>query len=275
MVMSTAKGSATMGAERDYGRKRPNGSKIVELRKGIGLKQEKLAEDAEISVRRLRDIERKNYAVPTTIITAIAVQLKVTSADITLSTPDTSATKARPLMAGSLLKLQAVCSATKLSALARQVNEYRWWLKIDPNTATATDMQAVMTTVHRLVHFKYDHQLTTESKWWDEFDGQPFGQIPRLARLQDLLTRLGTNGVNVIAGAHTYSTVRNLAEREPPDSDEVIVHARGTLTKQAFKYVTRLEICFAPCDVEEEVISIYTGPSREEFEFDDDDEIPF
>src|SRR3954462_12151070 len=42
MVMSIAKRSARMGAESDYGRKQPNGRKIVELRKGKGLKQEAL-----------------------------------------------------------------------------------------------------------------------------------------------------------------------------------------------------------------------------------------
>jgi len=90
--------------------------------------------------------------------------------------------------------------------LARRADDYEWLLQIDPSTATAADMQAVMTTVHRLVK-KYD-RMPMDSKWWDEFDEQLFGQISRLARLQDLLTRLGTNGVNVIAGTYTSSSLR-------------------------------------------------------------------
>src|SRR5690349_796371 len=64
--------SAKVDAISDYGKKRPNGRKIVELRKEKGLKQEGLADGARISVRLLRDIERNNHPVPTTTITAIA-----------------------------------------------------------------------------------------------------------------------------------------------------------------------------------------------------------
>ena len=190
-----------MGAETDYGKRRPNGGKIVELRKEKGLKQEALAGTAKISERLLRDIERKNHPVPTTIITAIASALSVNSGDITLSTPDASPTKA-----GSLLKLRAVRSATELTTLAGRANKYEWGLKIDPSTATAVDMQAVMMIIKRLVQPSSEHR--------DEFDSEEFGEIPRLARLQDLLTRLHTNGVNVIAGTYTYSWLRRLMEGE-------------------------------------------------------------
>jgi transcriptional regulator with XRE-family HTH domain len=242
----------------------------MELRKEKGLKQENLAKDAQVSVRLLRDIERKNHPVPTTTITAIAAELKVTSADITLSTTDASPTKARPLMDRSLLKLRAVRSATEIDSLARSAEEYEWLLRIDPSTATAADMQAVMTTVHRLT-LKYD-SVSPLSLYADEFDGQPFGEIPRLARLQDLLTRLSTNGVNVIAGAYTYSLVRDLEEGENPDFGELIVRIPGTTTNQMFKYKTRLKIHFVPCGVEEEVVPINPGRSLEDFEYDD---IPF
>jgi len=190
-----------MGAEIDYGRKRPYGRKIMELRKEKGLKQEAFVKDLPIKVRLLRDIERKNHPVPASTITAIAAKLKVNPSDITLSTPDASPTKAR-----SLLKLRAVRSATELSNLARSADDYEWELKIDPSTATAADMQAVMKTVHRVVR-NYS-RLPMDSTWWDEFDEQQFGEIPRLACLQDLLTKLGTNGVNVIAGTYTYSSLR-------------------------------------------------------------------
>src|SRR5262249_46288991 len=148
--------------------------------------------------------------------------------DITLSTPDASPTKA-----GSLLKLRAVRSATELSALAERATKYEWRLKIDPSTATAADMQAVMTIVKRLVAessgtasgpsvmeaFGIEGPIVpsgvltmppienldgSPENIRDEFDKEEFGEIPRLARLQDLLTRLRTNGVNVIAGTYTY-----------------------------------------------------------------------
>jgi transcriptional regulator with XRE-family HTH domain len=265
--MSIAKGSARMGTEIDYGRKQPNGPKIVELRKGKGIKQEDLAGTAKISERLLRDIERKNHPVPASTITAIAAELKVNPSDITLSTPDASPTKAR-----SLLKLRTVRSATELSNLAKSADDYEWLLEIDPSTATAADMQAVMMTVHRLVK-KYGRQ-PMESIWWDEFDSNLFGEIPRLAHLQDLLTRLGTNGVNVIAGTYTSSSLRSLEEGEKPDFPEFIVRVPGTTTKQVFKYVTRFVIRFVPCDVEEDVVPINPGRSLADFELDDD-KIPF
>ena len=53
-----------MGELIDPGRKQPNGSKIVELRKRNGMKQETLAKDADISVRLLRDIEKKIIRSP-------------------------------------------------------------------------------------------------------------------------------------------------------------------------------------------------------------------
>ena len=127
MVMSNSMGSARMGAETDYGKRWPNGGKIVELRKEKGLKQQALAETAQISERLLRDIERKNHPVPTTTITAIAAALRINSSDITLSTPDASPTKG-----WSLLKLRAVRSATELSTLAERAKNCRWRLKIDP-----------------------------------------------------------------------------------------------------------------------------------------------
>jgi transcriptional regulator with XRE-family HTH domain len=255
-----------MGTETHYGKKRPNGRRIMELRKEKGLKQETLAKDAKVSERLLRDIERKNHPVPTTTITAIAAELKVTSADITLSSPDASpSSNATPL-----LKLRAVRSATDLSALAERADEYRWRLWTDPNAVTALYMQTVMMTVHRLTQ-KFG-QLPMNSVCWDEFDGQLFGEIPRLAQLQDLLTKLGTNGVNVIAGTHTYSSVRDLKEGENPDFGEYTIRAPDKSTKQAFKYVTRLEIRFVPCDVEEEVISIDTGRPLGEYGLADDDE---
>ena len=256
-----------MEAESDYGRKQPNGRKIVELRKEKGLNQEALAKTAGYSVRLLRDIERNNHPVPTTTITDIAAALKVNPGDITLSTPDASPTKAR-----SLLKLRAVRSATELSNLARSADDYEWELKIDPSTATAADMQAVMKTVHRVVR-NYS-RLPMDSTWWDEFDEQQFGEIPRLACLQDLLTKLGTNGVNVIAGTYTCSWLRSRRRKnENPNFDQIWVRVPRETTERIFETELVLSIHFVPSDVEEDVIPINPGRSLEDFELDD--EIPF
>jgi transcriptional regulator with XRE-family HTH domain len=75
------------------GRRQPDGGKIVKLRKQLEMKQEDLAERANMSVRTLREIERKNKSVPGTTITAIAAALKVPPHEITLpasneTTPD-------------------------------------------------------------------------------------------------------------------------------------------------------------------------------------------
>ncbi len=186
-----------MGAVLDHGRRRPNGKKIMELRKQKGLKQRSFAEEANISERTLRDIERKNHPVPTTIITAIAAVLKVNPSDITQSSPSSLLA---PLGKNqSLLKLKAIQSAKELSTLASGASEYQWRLEVDPKVATASRMQAVLQIVHRLVQ-----GLRTDPDGYpvghDEFDSEQFGEIPRLARLQELLNELLTNEVAVLAG---------------------------------------------------------------------------
>src|SRR5437762_3147315 len=79
MVEVSSVGGRSMGDVIGLGRKRPNGAKIVNLRKKQGLKQETLAERANnISVRLLRDIERRNHPVAATTLTAIATALQTT-----------------------------------------------------------------------------------------------------------------------------------------------------------------------------------------------------
>jgi transcriptional regulator with XRE-family HTH domain len=171
------------------GRKQPNGAKIANLRKQLGVKQEDLAYRADkISVRLLRDIERRNHPVAATTITAIATALQTTPDEITLSTPDGT-----PASSRSLLKLTAIRSAKDLSALATNTDEFDWMLEVDPSPVTAKDMQRLMLIVERLVH-----SFKTE----DEFDAEPFGEIPRLALLQQLLAQLRDQGVGVIAGRY-------------------------------------------------------------------------
>ena len=223
-----------MGELVDPGRKQPNGSKIVELRKRNGMKQEVLAGGADISVRLLRDIELKNYPIPSTTITAVATALKVQPAEITLATSDVSP-------APNLLKLQAIRSAVDLSNLATRATEYEWSLKVDPNALTALDMQYVMIIVRRLVK----GSTAFAGGYRDEFDKEHFGEIPRLARLNELLEMLRANGVGILAALFVYRRVD---------------HKSGSL----------LLIHFVPHEVEEEVVS-----PDDYIPSDMDDEIPF
>jgi transcriptional regulator with XRE-family HTH domain len=177
------------------GKKRPNGPKIVELRKQKELTQDALARRAGYSERLLRDIERNNHPVPATTITAIATALGTTPAEITLSTPDET-----PNASASLLKLRVVRSATELIGLADSAHGYEWKLKVEPSVATAEDMRQVMTIVARLV----EHYITRRK---DEFDKLPFGEIVRVARLQELLEKLRANGVGVLAGSYVRQSL--------------------------------------------------------------------
>src|SRR5262249_9507488 len=189
-VAVTSVGGTSMGDVIGLGKQRPDGAKIVNLRKQKGMKQEALAEKADkMSVRLLRDIERRNYPVLATTITAIATALETTSDEITLSaldgTPDSSV---------SLLKLTAIRSAKDLNALASDATQFEYALEVDPSQVTATDMQRLMMIVRRLV-MRWEN-------WKDEFDREHFGEIPRLAKLQELLGQLSEHGVGVIAGKY-------------------------------------------------------------------------
>jgi transcriptional regulator with XRE-family HTH domain len=235
-----------MGEVVGFGRRRPNGLKIVELRKGNGLKQEVLAQQTGISVRLLRDVERRNHPLDTATLTALATELKVTADDIILvegSLPETVRTT--PEYSPFRLKLKVVLSATVLSSMADRSSSYAWTLNVDPSTETASEMQQVMLIVRRMVdgcHSFADH---------DEFDGMAFDQIPRLARLKEVLETLRDRGVNVLAGTHVYRW-----------RDE-----GGVLTLK-----TILTLSFVNKEIEEE--STFIDPGLPDSDVRDDD-IPF
>jgi hypothetical protein len=132
------------------------------------MNQEDLADRAKISVRHLRKIELQNHLVPTTHITAIAAALGVNAGDITVSTPDASPTKLAIATgvgqgrAGFLLKLRVARSVTELSDLAERASRYEWRLKVDPSTATAGDMRAVLTIVKRMVAWERPDEDSTK-----------------------------------------------------------------------------------------------------------------
>jgi transcriptional regulator with XRE-family HTH domain len=227
------------------GRKQPDGAKILNLRKQKGLKQEALADQARLSVRLLRDIERSNHPVRSTTITAIATALQTTPDEITLSTDGTSDSSV------SLLKLTAIRSAKDLSALASTANSYDWTLEVDPSPATAKDMQRLMMVVSRFVH-------PSER---DEFDQEPFGEIPRLAWLQQLLEQLHEQEVGVIAGKYA----RHSLARE----NDFPFFGRATVTdipgKPEWLIKTEFVLCLrlVPAEKEEGDIQFRPGKSLE------------
>lgn len=255
-----------MGDVIGLGRKRPDGTKIANLRKQKGVKQEDLAYRADrISVRLLREIERRNHPVLATTITAIATVLETTPDEITLSTPG----RALP-PSESLLKLTAIRSAKDLSALTLDATEYAWMLEVDPSPVTARNMQDLMVMVRRLVH-----------RWEvkDEFDLEDFGEIPRLARLQQLLEQLREQGVGVIAGKYVR---HSLVKTELADFIDFAI--RGTNWSLKTEFFLRVHL--VPAEKQEGHVRIRPGKSRDRLleearqrpaiaPSDKDDEIPF
>jgi transcriptional regulator with XRE-family HTH domain len=234
----------TMGDVIGLGRKRPNGAKIKELRSQKGMKQETLAELADkMAVRVLRDIEQRNHPVPATTITAIANALQTTAEAITLSTPDGT-----PDSSGSLLKLRAIRSANDLSALASGAADFEWKLEADPNPVTAKDMQQLMMLVSRLVH-----------PWEkDEFDEEPFGEIPRSARLQQLLEQLREQGVGVIASKYGRNSLVSTLGK-----DHFVTPLTPIPGKPKWSIKTHFTLCLhlVPAEKQEADIQIKPGNS--------------
>jgi transcriptional regulator with XRE-family HTH domain len=226
-----------MGDVIGLGRKRPNGAKIRELRKQKGLMQKDFA---GIPERTLREIERRNHPVLATTITDIATALQTTPDEITLSaaegTPDSSV---------SLLKLRAIRSAKDLSALASGAADFEWKLEADPSPVTAKDMQQLMMMVSRLVH-----------PWErDEFDEEPFGEILRLARLQQLLDQLREQGVGVIASKYgRYSLVRTA------DQDRFVTTFTPIPGKPKWSINTTFILCLHLVPAEKQEVDIQIKP---------------
>jgi transcriptional regulator with XRE-family HTH domain len=220
------------------GRKRPDGSKIVQLRKSRGLKQEALADLAGVSVRVLREVERRNHPLDTTTLTALATQLQVTADDIVLSDARLGSALDR-----YRLKLRAVRSANGLYGLADTAGDWQWGLLLDPEVETQQEMQELLVIVRRYVRGR--GPITD-----DEFDDVSFGTIPRLAKLKNLVEALRTCGVHVLAGTYVFRW-----------RDEENVVSRKTV----------LEVRFAPSDVEEHTIFIDPGLPASEEKFDLDD----
>jgi len=221
------------------GRKQPDGRKIVDLRQRKGLMQKNLAHEAKISERLLRDIETKNHPVPATTITNIATALQTTPDEITLfSTPDGTP---------DLLKLTAIRSAKDLSALTSGATGFEWKVEADPSPVTAKDMQTLLMIVERLVKLGRD-----------EFDKEPFGEIPRLARLQQLLDQLREQGVGVIAGKYgRHSLVSTL------DQDRFVTPLTPIPGKPKWSINTYFILCLhlVPAEKQEGDIQIKPGKS--------------
>lgn len=248
-----------MGEVIGLGRRRPDGGKVVKLRKRLGMKQEELAERAHVSVRHLREIERTNRSVPGTTITAIATVLKVSPDEITLpvsneTTPDE--------YDRTQLKLRAVRSASELSRQANDAHRYNWDLSVDPTPATAKEMQQLLQIIRRLV----ERGSVTDEFDTDSVTGQladypnDFGLITRLARLQELLNALLASGVGVLAGSY-----HNQSWTEDKGPMTLPMPVPGNDGRR-LKLEQILEIRFVPRDVEEKVISPDLDPKFEEIE---------
>lgn len=249
-----------MGEEIGLGRRQPDGGKIVELRKGLGMKQEELAATAVISVRHLREIERKNKSVPGTTITSIATALKVSPNEITLSASDEVT---RDEDGRTQLKLRTVRSAFQLSILADEAHRYYWDLSVDPTAATAKAMQQLLQIIRRLVErgsvtdeFDQDNVKEPRAEAPDDF-----GLITRLARLQELLDGLQAGGVGVLAGSYYNQSWTNLEDEGPG----IKVRLPGN-NERRLKMEQILEIRFVSREVEEKVIWPDLDPKFEEIE---------
>jgi hypothetical protein len=202
------------------------------------------------------------------MLTNIATALKTTSDEITLSTlTGTPASTLDGTPAASLLKLTAIRSAKDLSNLASGATRLEYRLEVDPSTVTAPAMQSLLVIVDRLVRLRRK----------DEFDDQPFGDIPRLARLQELLAQLREQGVGVIAGKHVR---RSLVRDSVEFWDESIPDTRWSIRTEFI-----LSLHFVSAEKQEDDIPVDPGKSIDRLKAearlkeargdDMDDEIPF
>ena len=124
---------------------------------------------------------------------------------------------------------RAVRSASELYTLADRAGFYRVELKVIPSAATAEDMRQVMTILRRLVYGRRE---------LDEFDALPFGEIPRLARLHELLESSAP-----MAWAY-WQAVTSI--RPSPGPDERMWEGAEVI----------ICVYFVPSEVDEEVITL-------------------
>jgi len=256
-----------MGEAVGLGRTQPDGAKIVELRKRSRLKQEALANQAGLSVRLLREIERRNHSVPLTTITAIATALKVPPDQITLD-PDISRNTQYPQYPN--LKLRPVRSAYELCHLAEEAHQYYWDLSVTPTAATAKEMQQLLRIIRRLVErFSVTDEFDNEDAPKPKADPpNDLGYIPRLARLQQSLDTLWAGGVGVLAGSYYRQSLTSKKDKSPGMRLPRLLTSKGGKrprikfrgnSKQIWIIQGILEIRFVPGEVNEEEICIDIG----------------
>ena len=148
----------------------------------------------------------------------------------------------------SVLKLTVIRSAKNLSALASGATVFQWDVEVDPSPVTDKDMRHLLRIVERLV----------SSSGRDEFDEEPFGQIPRLARLQQLLEQLREQGVGVIAGKFGRHSLVSRAGQDP-----FITTLTPIPGKPKWSINTHFILClhFVPAEKQEGDIQIKPGNS--------------
>jgi transcriptional regulator with XRE-family HTH domain len=230
-------------------RVRPNGKKIVSLREQKGLKQTVLAHEARISERFLRDIERKNKPVPATIITDIATALKVAPEEITGAS-----------WGFETLKLTVVRSASMLSFMAEDADQYSWGLLlVDPTAATGEEMRQVLMIIRYLVErFSITDEFDNEDAGRGAERPDDFRLIAEIARLQELLDSLRAGGVGVLAGL--YLSLTGAEDKSPGREFPVGANGEQVLngdnSEQVLSHKSILEIRFVPVHVDELEIAI-------------------
>lgn len=232
------------------GRVIPDGKAIARIRKDKELSQEALAQQAKISQRLLRDIERRNHPVRKHCLLNIATQLGAPTEHIQLAQPAAVEpdTMLRPLP-DTMLRLLPVEGALAMWEIARSADSLEWTLAVEPNSKTAQPMEAVLTILNRIVDGRppLDCDL-------DEFDrNNKFSDIARLSRLGELLQALTDGGICVLANTYLH----HLDSREcyqPPQK--------------------RILVMFTSAETTSRTVSIDSG-YRPAMAGDIDDDLPF
>lgn len=239
----------------------PDGKKIAQFRKELSLSQEALAE-GRISVRLLRDVERRDKPLGEVVLRNIATALKRPLDAIVLKqAPKVDwETIARPRSRSQLL-LELVKSGSELQTAAYYSAKFSWALEAEPVSETASLMEEVLKIVSREVNRGMDDPRFSDDPYrrkTDDYDAQhEFPTLFRIARLNEILQLLAGRGIAVLSNTYVH---RLCTERDGFAIDEDQV---------------RLYLGFYPEGTTAKIVHIDPGlPSPVEAEQMDDD-LPF
>ncbi len=235
------------------GRVVPDGEAIARIRQDKELSQEALAQQAKISQRLLRDIERRNHPIPKHRLLNIATQLGTPTERIQLAQPAAVEpdTMLRPLP-DTMLRLLPVEGALAMWEIARSADSLEWTLAVEPNSKTAPPMEAVLTILNRIVDGRTPFDCDYSNH--DEFDrNNKFSDIARLSCLGELLQALTDGGICVLANTYLHH-LEPRGSKLPPQK--------------------RIWVMFTPAGTTSRTVPIDSG-YRPAMAADIDDDIPF